>query len=49
MISNRNPIEWLRLMRALEENFPTEDDKTEYELANPRYIEQLLDEDEEAE
>ena len=45
--SNRNPIEWLNVMRQLEEDFDAifDDDKTERELSHPRIIEAELDEE----
>jgi hypothetical protein len=49
--TNRNPAEWLRVMRELELNEDFDevfsDDKTEYELSHPRYIEDQQDYDDE--
>jgi len=45
--TNSNPVEWLRVMRELEEDFDAifDDDKRETELSDPRYIEDQLDEE----
>ena len=48
--TNSNPVEWLKVMRELEEDFDAifDDQKDEPELSHPLYIERLLDDDEQA-
>jgi len=45
--TNQNPVEWLRVMRELEEDFDAifDDDKRETELSDPRYIEDFLEDE----